>query len=76
MSGDLQARRKINKNRSKKKSQLQEMEKREYSEEALLGFGEDGEETPPPSSNKNKARTTNSKKYLDNLIPRCCLYTR
>ena len=56
MSGDLQARRKINKNRSKKKSQLQEMEKREYSEEALLGFGEDGEETPPPSSNKNKAR--------------------
>ena len=38
MSGDLQARRKSNKNRSKKKSQLQEMEKREYFEEALLGW--------------------------------------
>ena len=59
MSGDLQARRKSNKNRSKKKSQLQEMEKREYFEEALLGFGEDSEETPQPSSNKNKARKDN-----------------
>ena len=57
MSGDLQAKRK-SKNRSKKKSQLQELAKGEHFEESLLGFGADSEETPPPasSSGKSKAR--------------------
>jgi hypothetical protein len=68
MSGDLQAKRK-SKNRSKKKSQLQELAKGEHFEESLLGFGADSEDTPPPpasSSGKNKART--KEKIVTNLF--------
>jgi len=56
MSGDLQAKRK-SKNRSKKKSQIQELAKVEHFEESLLGFGADSEDTPPPASTSGKSKS-------------------
>jgi hypothetical protein len=53
MSGDLQAKRK-SKNRSKKKSQIVELERKEHLGEALQAFADDEEDTPP-ATGKNKA---------------------
>jgi len=60
MSGDLQAKRK-SKNRSKKKSQLQELEKKEHFQEALLNFADeddDVDERRRPQSNLQKNKVS------------------
>ena len=64
MSGDLQAKRK-SKNRSKKKSQLHDLERKEHFGEALQAFGDEEEDTPP-SGGINKVRFV--KVYFQRLI--------